>query len=416
MSRGIILEKEKSMEETWENPDELEISAGELDAALKGGAALYDLRGEFSREYGFIPGSAGRTEEQVRQMLDAGELAGRKIVLYCARGEVSLDLAAELRESGIAARSLAGGYIEWLRQKMEREQAAAAAGELQNKVENSLRKKFHEKIWSNFTKAVKDYQLVKPGDKIAVCISGGKDSMLHGQARCRSCTGTPSVPFEVEFLVMDPGYSPREPPRDRGKRSRTWALPRTIFESDIFSIRSTMWKNPPAISAPGCGGGTCINAAKSLGCNKIALGHHYDDVIETILMGMLYGAQVQTMMPKLHSTNFPGMELIRPLYLIREDDIKAWRDYNDLHFIQCACKFTDSCTTCRGEGNQETRSKRAEVKELIRTMKKTNPDVEQHIFRSVENVCLDTVIAYKQGGKKISFLDGYDGDNPSVTP
>ena len=413
MSRGIILEKEKSMEETWENPDELEISAGELDAALKGGAALYDLRGEFSREYGFIPGSAGRTEEQVRQMLDAGELAGRKIVLYCARGEVSLDLAAELRESGIAARSLAGGYIEWLRQKMEREQAAAAAGELQNKVENSLRKKFHEKIWSNFTKAVKDYQLVKPGDKIAVCISGGKDSMLLAKLMQELHRHT-CVPFEVEFLVMDPGYSPQNR-RVIEENLKNLGLDAHIFESDIFSSVYHVEKSPCYLCAR-MRRGHLYNEAKSLGCNKIALGHHYDDVIETILMGMLWGAQVQTMMPKLHSTNFPGMELIRPLYLIREDDIKAWRDYNGLHFIQCACKFTDSCTTCRGEGNQETRSKRAEVKELIRTMKKTNPDVEQHIFRSVENVCLDTVIAYKQGGKKISFLDGYDGDNPSVTP
>ena len=410
MSRGIILEKEKSMEETWENPDELEISAGELDAALKGGAALYDLRGEFSREYGFIPGSAGRTEEQVRQMLDAGELAGRKIVLYCARGEVSLDLAAELRESGIAARSLAGGYIEWLRQKMEREQAA---GELQNKVENSLRKKFHEKIWSNFTKAVKDYQLVKPGDKIAVCISGGKDSMLLAKLMQELHRHT-RVPFEVEFLVMDPGYSPQNR-RVIEENLKNLGVDAHIFESDIFSSVYHVEKSPCYLCAR-MRRGHLYNYAKSLGCNKIALGHHYDDVIETILMGMLWGAQVQTMMPKLHSTNFPGMELIRPLYLIREDDIKAWRDYNGLHFIQCACKFTDSCTTCRSEGNQETRSKRAEVKELIRTMKKTNPDVEQHIFRSVENVCLDTVIAYKQGGKKISFLDGYDGDNPSVTP
>ena len=413
MSRGIILEKEKSMEETWENPDELEISAGELDAALKGGAALYDLRGEFSREYGFIPGSAGRTEEQVRQMLDAGELAGRKIVLYCARGEVSLDLAAELRESGIAARSLAGGYIEWLRQKMEREQAAAAAGELQNKVENSLRKKFHEKIWSNFTKAVKDYQLVKPGDKIAVCISGGKDSMLLAKLMQELHRHT-RVPFEVEFLVMDPGYSPQNR-RVIEENLKNLGVDAHIFESDIFSSVYHVEKSPCYLCAR-MRRGFLYAKAQELGCNKIALGHHFSDVIETTVMGLFYGGQLQAMPPKLRSKNFPGMELIRPLYLIREDDIKAWRDYNGLHFIQCACKFTDSCTTCRGEGNQETHSKRAEVKELIRTMKKTNPDVEQHIFRSVENVCLDTVIAYKQGGKKISFLDGYDGDNPSVTP
>ena len=402
MSRGIILEKEKSMEETWENPDELEISAGELDAALQGGAALYDLRGEFSREYGFIPGSAGRTEEQVRQMLDAGELAGRKIVLYCARGEVSLDLAAELRESGIAARSLAGGYIEWLRQKMEREQAAAAAGELQNKVENSLRKKFHEKIWSNFTKAVKDYQLVKPGDKIAVCISGGKDSMLLAKLMQELHRHT-RVPFEVEFLVMDPGYSPQNR-RVIEENLKNLGVDAHIFESDIFSSVYHVEKSPCYLCAR-MRRGHLYNDAKSLGCNKIALGHHYDDVIETILMGMLWGAQVQTMMPKLHSTNFPGMELIRPLYLIREDDIKAWRDYNGLHFIQCACKFTDTCTTCNDGQNH---SKRQETKELIRELKKSNPDVEKCIFKSVENVNLDTLIAYKQHGVRHHFLDSYD--------
>ena len=403
MSRGIILEKEKSMEETWENPDELEISAGELDAALKGGAALYDLRGEFSREYGFIPGSAGRTEEQVRQMLDAGELAGRKIVLYCARGEVSLDLAAELRESGIAARSLAGGYIEWLRQKMEREQAAAAAGELQNKVENSLRKKFHEKIWSNFTKAVKDYQLVKPGDKIAVCISGGKDSMLLAKLMQELHRHT-RVPFEVEFLVMDPGYSPQNR-RVIEESLKNLGVDAHIFESDIFSSVYHVEKSPCYLCAR-MRRGHLYNAAKSLGCNKIALGHHYDDVIETILMGMLWGAQVQTMMPKLHSTNFPGMELIRPMYLIREADIKAWRDRNDLHFIQCACHFTDTCTTC--DPNGRTVSKRMEIKQLIAQLKKINPSVEANIFRSMENVNLNTVISYKQGDQVHSFLDRYD--------
>ena len=167
-----------------------------------------------------------------------------------------------------------------------------------------------------------------------------------------------------------------------------------------------MWKSRPATSARACDRGYLYSFAQKLGCNKIALGHHYDDVIETILMGMLWGAQVQTMMPKLHSTNFPGMELIRPMYLIREDDIKAWRDANDLHFIQCACRFTDTCTTCRP--NEEAKSKRQQVKQLIRELKKTNPDVEAHIFRSMENVCLDTVIAYKTGGRKISFLENYD--------
>ena len=181
-------------------------------------------------------------------------------------------------------------------------------------------------------------------------------------------------------------------------------IPVTIFESNIFESVYHVEKSPCYLCAR-MRRGYLYSFAQKLGCNKIALGHHYDDVIETILMGMLYGGQVQTMMPKLHSTNFPGMELIRPLYLIREDDIKAWRDDNGLHFIQCACRFTDTCTTCN---NGQNHSKRQEIKELIRTLKQTNPQVEQLIFRSVENVNLDTVIAYKAGGVRHSFLDGYE--------
>ena len=210
-------------------------------------------------------------------------------------------------------------------------------------------------------------------------------------------------PFEVKFLVMDPGYSPanREIIESNARRL---GIPVTIFESNIFDSVYHVEKSPCYLCAR-MRRGYLYRYAQELGCNKIALGHHYDDVIETILMGMLWGAQIQTMMPKLHSTNFPGLELIRPLYLIREDDIKAWRDANDLHFIQCACKFTDTCTTC---SNEETRSKRQEIKNLLRDMKARNPDVEAQIFRSVENVCLDTVVAYKQKGKKVSFLDHYD--------
>ena len=202
---------------------------------------------------------------------------------------------------------------------------------------------------------------------------------------------------------MDPGYSP-ENRRVIEKNARKLNIPIHIFESNIFDYVYNVDKSPCYLCAR-MRRGHLYDYARQLGCNKIALGHHYDDVIETILMGMLYGAQVQTMMPKLHSTNFPGMELIRPLYLIREDDIKAWRDANELHFIQCACHFTDTCTTC---SNQETRSKRQEIKDLIRTLKQRNPDVEAHIFRSVENVNLDTVIGWKTSGKKYSFLDRYD--------
>ena len=273
----------------------------------------------------------------------------------------------------------------------------------------SLRKKFKKSIWSKFTKAINTYELVKPGDRIAVCISGGKDSML--MAKCfQELKLHNKFDFEVKFVVMDPGYSPenRKVIEDNAKSLH---IPITIFETDIFDSVYHV-ENSPCYLCARMRRGHLYHFAQQLGCNKIALGHHYDDVIETILMGMLYGAQVQTMMPKLHSIHFEGMELIRPLYLVREDDIKAWRDYNGLHFIQCACKFTDTCTTCN---NEENRSKRVEIKELIKNLKKVNPFVESNIFRSVENVNIDTVVGYKQHGIRHNFLEGYD-DNPGYVP
>ena len=277
-------------------------------------------------------------------------------------------------------------------------------------IERSIIKKFRKTIWNPFTLAVRQYQLIQPGDKIAVCISGGKDSMLMAKL-FQELKKHNKFPFEVKFLVMDPGYSP-ENRQVIEENARKLKIPIQIFESDIFDAVYTIEKSPCYLCAR-MRRGHLYTFAKQLGCNKIALGHHYDDVIETILMGMLYGAQVQTMMPKLHSTNFEGMELIRPLYLVREDDIKAWRDYNNLHFIQCACKFTDTCTTCNNEENQ---SKRVEVKELIRTLKEKNPFVESNIFKSVENVNLDTVVAYKQGGVRHHFLDTYDREPETAKP
>ena len=373
----------------------MELTAAQLAALEPGSYHLIDIRDERSREYGMIPGAQGLSPEE---LLAHPPRSGQKIVIYCARGQFSLDAAEALREDGLEAYSLQGGYSAWLRQEMERQNDA----EVRERVEQSLRKRFREKIWCNFTKAVKQYELVKPGDRIAVCISGGKDSMLMAKL-FQELKLHNKFPFEVRFLVMDPGYSP-ENRHVIEDNARKLGIPVTIFESDIFSSVYNVEKSPCYLCAR-MRRGYLYRYAQELGCNKIALGHHYDDVIETILMGMLWGAQIQTMMPKLHSTNFPGMELIRPLYLIREDDIKRWRDANDLHFIQCACKFTDTCTTCN---NEETRSKRMEIKNLIRDMKVRNPDVEAHIFRSVENVCLDTVIAYKQGGKKVHFLDHYD--------
>lgn len=268
-------------------------------------------------------------------------------------------------------------------------------------VELSLRKKFKKKIWSKFAKAVTTYELVKPYDKIAVCISGGKDSML--MAKCfQELKWHNKFEFEVQFLVMDPGYNEANR-RLIEANAKKLDIPVTIFESDIFDCVYNIDKSPCYLCAR-MRRGHLYHFAQEMGCNKIALGHHYDDVIETILMGMLYGAQIQTMMPKLHSTNFPGMELIRPLYLVREEDIKAWRDYNGLHFLRCACKFTDACS------NEENLSKRLEIKELIKTLKQINPYVEGNIFKSVENVNLNTVIAYKKDGMKHHFLESYDGE------
>ena len=322
------------------------------------------------------------------------------LVIFCARGVVSIDVAEHLKEKGYQAESLEGGYAAWLLDVMSKPEEQNKAKD----VELSLRKKFKKSIWSKFTKAINTYELVKPGDKIAVCISGGKDSML--MAKCfQELKLHNKFEFEVKFLVMDPGYSEANR-KVIEENAKSLNIPITIFESDIFESVFTVEKSPCYLCAR-MRRGHLYHFAQELGCNKIALGHHYDDVIETILMGMLYGAQVQTMMPKLYSTNFEGMELIRPLYLVREDDIKAWRDYNGLHFIQCACKFTDTCTTC----NNENRSKRVEIKELIQTLKQVNPYVEGNIFKSVENVNLDTVVAWKQHGEKHHFLDAYDRKN-----
>lgn len=269
-------------------------------------------------------------------------------------------------------------------------------------IEQDLRKRFRKSLWCRFTKAITQYDLVKEGDKIAVCISGGKDSMLMAKL-FQELKRHDKFPFELVFLVMDPGYSPANRQLIESNAERL-GIPITIFETDIFEGVFTVEKSPCYLCAR-MRRGHLYSKAQELGCNKIALGHHYDDVIETILMGMLYGGQIQTMMPKLHGTNFEGMELIRPMYLIRESTIKAWREYNNLQFLQCACKFTENCIT--GEDMSST-SKRQEIKLLIKELKKINPFVEGNIFKSVENVNLSTIIAYKKDGVKHHFLDDYD--------
>ena len=380
---------------------EIQLSVQELFAMPENSYQLVDIRDERARSYGVIPGSVALSAEELPESQEIDK--NKTVVIYCQKGEMSVPVAEALQEADVDAKSLNGGYLAWLMEAMKQKEEAKKEEETREyvEIEQSIRKKFRKTIWCRFTRAVREYELVKEGDKIAVCISGGKDSMLMAKL-FQELKRHNKFNFEVVFLVMDPGYSPanRQIIEANAKRMN---IPITIFESDIFDAVFNIEKSPCYLCAR-MRRGHLYSKAKELGCNKIALGHHYDDVIETILMGMLYGAQMQTMMPKLHSTNFEGMELIRPLYLIREDDIKKWRDSNDLHFIQCACKFTDTCSTC---GSENT-SKRVEVKNLIRQLKETNPFVESNIFKSVENVNLSTVIAYKKDGVKHHFLDDYD--------
>ncbi len=274
--------------------------------------------------------------------------------------------------------------------------------ERRKEIEKSIIKKFHKEIWRKFTKAINEYDLIQDNDRIAVCISGGKDSMLMAKL-FQELERHGKKNFEVGFLVMNPGYNEANYERIVENAS-TLGVPITVFESDIFNIVADEGDSPCYLCAR-MRRGYLYSKAKELGYNKIALGHHFDDVIETIVMGMLYGAQIQTMMPKLHSTNFEGMELIRPMYLIREEDIIRWANYNELEFIRCACRFTEMCEE---KENAESISKRKVVKNLISQLKQDNPYIEKNIFRSVENVNLNTIIAYKQNGTKHHFLETYE--------
>lgn len=379
---------------------DLDIKYEEVKEWDKRAYTWIDIRDEETAGYGGILGSIHIPEEELDTRIS--ELPkDKKLVLYCMRGVISRDKAQELREKGYEAYSLQGGYYKYLTVKMLED--AENEEERAKQIELSIRKKFHKELFSKFAKAINEYELVKEHDHIAVCISGGKDSMLMAKL-FQEIKRHNKFEFDLTFLVMDPGYSP-ENRNIIEQNARLMDIPITIFESDIFDTVDTIEKSPCYLCAR-MRRGHLYKRAQELGCNKIALGHHYDDVIETILMGMLYGAQVQTMMPKLHSTNFEGMELIRPLYLIREDDIKHWRDYNDLHFLQCACHFTDTCSSCRDDGTSN--SKRLEIKKLIAELKKTNQYVEANIFKSVENVNLSTVIAYKEHGVRHHFLENYD--------
>ena len=267
-------------------------------------------------------------------------------------------------------------------------------------VERSIIKKYRKQIWNPFIIAMKDYQLVNEGDKVAVCISGGKDSMLLAKLM-QELHKYSEVNFSLEYIVMDPGYN-EENRKKIESNAKLLNIPITVFETNIFDVANKTEKSPCYLCAR-MRRGHLYRKAKDMGCNKIALGHHFNDVIETTLLGMFYGSQLQSMPPKLHSTNFEGMELIRPMYRIHEDAILAWQRYNNLEFIQCACRFTEK----NADENEETTSKRKEIKALIKTLKKTNPNIEKSIFNSIHSVCLDTMVGYKSNGEEHSFLDNY---------
>ena len=268
------------------------------------------------------------------------------------------------------------------------------------KIEQSITKKYRKPLWNKFIRAVKEYELIKSGDRIAVCISGGKDSMLMAKLM-ELLQRYSEVPFELVYLVMDPGYAP-ENRKKIESNAKKLNIPITIFETDIFDTANKAEKYPCYLCAR-MRRGHLYSQAQKLGCNKIALGHHFSDVIETTVMSMFYGAQLQGMIPKLHSTNFPGMELIRPMYCIHEDDIISWARYNDLSFLRCACRFTEM----QDRADSDEIGKRMETKRLIKELKKTNPDIEKSIFNSLHVVHIDPFPGYKTGNERHSFLENY---------
>lgn len=329
---------------------------------------------------------------------------GKSYLVMCHTGDHSRDIVSLLQDHGIDAANLDGGWRAYLRLSLQRFMEGDQDEKRSEKtaaIERSIIKRFRKTVWSPFTKAVKDYQLIQEGDRIACCISGGKDSFLMAKLLQELQRHGP-VRFELVFLCMNPGYN-----EDNWQiikdNAKILGVDLTVFNTEIFDTVAEIDKNPCYLCAR-MRRGYLYSHAKELGCNKIALGHHYDDVIETILMGMLYAGKVETMMPRLKSQHFEGMELIRPLYLIREKDIKAWRDANELNFIQCACRFTENCLSCGGARG----SKRDDVKQLIADLARQDPVIEANLFRSVENVSLNAVIGYKdREGVRHSFLEEF---------
>ena len=381
------------------------ITIESLERADKDKILVVDIRPEDQYQRGTFPGAVNLPMAEFEdRKTELEPYKDKEIYLMCHTGERSLEYVQDLLADGYDAGNVTGGYRSYLKltltrfvQKDSEEQLAERTRE----IERSIIKKFRRSVWRPFTKALNEYQLVQEGDKIAVCISGGKDSMLMAKL-FQELKRHGKVNFDVVFLVMNPGYN-----EDNWNiilnNAKLLGIPLTVFESDIFDTVATIDKNPCYLCAR-MRRGYLYSKAKELGCNKIALGHHFDDVIETILMGMLYSAKIETMMPKLHSQNFEGMELIRPMYMIKEEGIKAWRDYNKLQFIQCACRFTENCSTCGGG----RKSKRDEMKELVEQFRNISSVIDTNIFNSIHNINLNTVIGYHKDDMKYNFLDDYD--------
>ena len=383
------------------------ITIEELEALKDAEKTIVDIRPQDQYMRGTFPGAvslpASRLEEQYEEETARLDKM-HPVYVMCHTGEKSQEWVRRLTGDGFDAVNVEGGYRAWLRLSLSRfvgGESEADREEKRARIEQSIIKKFRKPIWRAFTRALNTYDLIQEGDKIAVCISGGKDSMLMAKL-FQELKKHGKFQFETVFLVMNPGYN-----ADNWKiiqdNAKLLGIPLTVFESDIFDTVATIEQNPCYLCAR-MRRGHLYAQAKALGCNKIALGHHFDDVIETILMGMLYSGKIETMMPKLHSQNYEGMELIRPMYLIKEDAVKAWRDYNGLQFIQCACRFTENCVSCGGGRG----SKRDEMKELIAHFRKESDVIEKNIFKSVHNINLKTVIGYHKDDWTYNFLDDYN--------
>ena len=375
-----------------------EISPEEWEKEEYKNFTAIDIRDEAEYELGHIDNALWMSISDLLRE-DRALDKSKAYLLYCKYGTISRELGERLLDEGYRVVNLSGGYGQYILMKIK----SASENERREEIEKSLRKKFKKSVFTPFAKAINDFALIQEGDNICVCISGGKDSMIMAKL-FQELKRHNKFPFSVQFLCMDPGYNEYNR-KIIEENAKLLGIPLQFFESDIFESVFEIDSSPCYVCAR-MRRGHLYSKAKEMGCNKIALGHHFDDVIETVLMGMLYSGQFQAMMPKLHSTNFPGMELIRPLYYVREDDIKHWRDYNKLNFIQCACKFTETCSTCHTDGT--TSSKRLETKKLIAELKKTNPFIEKNIFRSTENVSKQTILGLKDKGVKHSFLEWYD--------